>query len=88
MQTQKKKSIGKVTEFSKGIEGKYANYFEIGHNAFEFVLDFGQYYPGTEKAELCTRIITCPEYAKAFLATLLESIREYEEQFKKIKNGD
>src|ERR1700736_3824922 len=22
------------------IEGKYANYFQIGHNAFEFLLDF------------------------------------------------
>lgn len=40
------------------LEGRYANYFKVGHNAFEFVLDFGQFYPGSEKAELCTRIIT------------------------------
>ncbi len=22
-------------------EGRYANYFKVGHNAFEFLLDFG-----------------------------------------------
>jgi len=24
------------------LEGRYANYFQVGHNAVEFVLDFGQ----------------------------------------------
>jgi hypothetical protein len=27
-------------------EGRYANYFQIGHNAFEFIIDFGQGYEG------------------------------------------
>lgn len=64
-----------------GLEGRYANYFKIGHNAFEFVLDFGQCYGGSGKAKLHTRIVTSPNYAKALLETLGESIERYEETF-------
>jgi hypothetical protein len=40
------------------LEGKYANYFKVGYNAFEFVIDFGQCYSDDEEAQLHTRIIT------------------------------
>jgi len=63
------------------LEGRYANYFKVGHNAFEFVLDAGQFYPEGEEAELCARIITPPIYAKALLKTLRESIEQYEQNF-------
>jgi hypothetical protein len=69
---------GRSSLESKKIEGKYANYFKVGHNAFEFVIDFGQYYPETDQAELCTRIITSPAYAKSLLKTLQDSIALYE----------
>ena len=62
-------------------EGRYANYLEVGHNAFEFVLDFGQKYPENDQAELCIRIITTPIYAKAFFKTLKDSIEQYKEEF-------
>jgi len=42
------------------IEGRYANYFKVGHNAFEFVLDFGQYYPETlllDSGVLCSCVV-------------------------------
>jgi hypothetical protein len=61
--------------------GKYANQFKIGHNAVEFVIDFGQYFPENEEAELCVRIITSPFYAKNFLETLQQSIHQYEDSF-------
>ena len=70
------------------LEGKYANYFKVGHNAFEFVLDAGQLYPESEEAELCTRIITSPIYAKALLETLRESIERYEQTFGVIPSED
>lgn len=70
---------------SARLEGKYANYFEVGHNAYEFVIDFGQYYSETEEAELCTRIITSPAYAKVLLRTLQESIMRYEQNIDHIK---
>ena len=36
------------------LERPYSNYFKILNNASEFVLDFGQYYPETDEAELYT----------------------------------
>ena len=62
------------------IEGQYANYFKVGHNAFEFVLDFGQFYPENGNAQLHTRIITSPENAKCLLELLQKSIGQYEKE--------
>lgn len=61
------------------LEGRYANWFQIGHNAFEFLLDFGQHFPETSEMHLHTRIITSPTYAKALCALLQTSIEQYEE---------
>jgi hypothetical protein len=58
----------------------YANYFEIGHNAFEFVIDFGQCYD-REHIRHSVRIGTGPTYAKALLTLLSQSIARYEETY-------
>jgi hypothetical protein len=64
------------------VEGRYANYFQIGYNAFEFLVDFGQFYGETTTPPLFhTRIVTGPSYAKALAITLRESLRRYEEIF-------
>jgi len=63
------------------LEGRYANYFKVGHNAFEFLLDFGQFYPRGEKEQLHTRIVTSPVYAKALLQLLRDSVERYERTF-------
>ena len=76
---------GGAYRYKKNIEGKYANYFKVGHNAVEFVLDFGQYYSENEEAELYIRIITSPCYAKELLETLKVSIEQYENSFGIIK---
>jgi hypothetical protein len=70
------------------LEGKYANYFKVGHNALEFLLDFGQFYPESEEEQLHTRIVTNPVYVKAFLETLRESIDRYEQTFGAISQED
>jgi len=70
------------------LEGRYANYFKVGHNAVEFLLDFGQFYPETEKAQLHTRIITSPIYAKALLEIIRESLDRYEQTFGAIPKED
>ncbi len=70
------------------LEGHYANYFKVGHNALEFILDFGQFYNGTDTAHVHTRIITNPSYAKALLETLREAIAEYEDTFGDIPKGN
>lgn len=66
---------------SEKLEGKYANYFEVGYNAYEFVIDFGQYYSESDEAELCTRIITSPVYAMNFFSVLEESIENYKAKY-------
>lgn len=63
------------------LDGSYANYFRVGHNAFEFVLDFGQCYPPGDDDRFHSRVITTPAYAKAFSETLRDSIARYEEVF-------
>jgi hypothetical protein len=78
---------GKAYQGGGKIEGRYANYFNVGHNALEFVLDFGQHYSENEEAELCTRIITSPAYAKIFMELLLESITKYEMEWGPINQG-
>ena len=59
-----------ISSDSGRVEGRYANYFKVGHNAFEFVIDFGQFYPKNGEAQFHTRIITSPNLAKALLETL------------------
>lgn len=60
------------------IQGRYANYFEVGHNVFEFIVDFGQFHPEISSAQFHTRIVTGPTYAKLLLMLLEESINKYE----------
>lgn len=61
-------------------KGLYANYFEVGHTAFEFVIDFGQTY--ANKPLAChTRIVTSPAYARSLLDTLSKAIDEYGQRF-------
>ena len=66
---------------SRKLEGRYSNYFKVGHNAFEFVVDFGQFYSESKEEHLHTRIITSPIYVKSLLETLQDSIEQYEHKF-------
>ena len=59
-------------------EGRYSNYFKVGFNSFEFILDFGQAYEGAAAALQHTRIITGPAYAKALAHLLRDSLAAYE----------
>ena len=60
-------------------EGRYANYFKVGYNTFEFVLDFGQFYAENSEAKLFTRIIINPISAKNLIEVLQKSIEQYEQ---------
>lgn len=69
-------------------EGRYANDFQVGHNAFEFVLDFGQRYHDSPEGWWHTRIVTGPAYALAFLETLRASIAEYQQTYGAIPGSE
>lgn len=66
---------------------RYANYFEIGHNAAEFILDFGQAYSTSKDRQRHTRIITSPLYAKALLRLLEQSVERHEQVYGSIVEG-
>ena len=72
------------------LEGRYANYFKVGYNAFEFVIDFGQCYNEEDNGEQPhTRIVTSPFYAKALLEMLQKSVSQYEQHHGTIsENGE
>ena len=63
------------------LKGRYANYFAIGHNTNEFIFDFGQSFSENDQAELFTRIITHPVYAKELFNILKDSLDQYEKEF-------
>ena len=62
-------------------KGRYANALQVGHNAFEFVLDFGQGYQEGQEVQWHTRIVTGPAYARAFFEALHTSLMQYEKSF-------
>jgi hypothetical protein len=59
-------------------EGKYANCFRIGFNAFEMLMDFAQCNEPSRRAVQHTRIVVSPTHGKEFLALLSQSIDDYE----------
>jgi len=62
-------------------EARYSNYFHIGFNAFEVILEFGQHYEGDEEPSMHTRIVTAPAYAAGLLELLQTALADYEQKF-------
>jgi hypothetical protein len=62
-------------------ESKYANFFQVGHNELEFIVDFGQSFSDGREEHFHTRIVTSPAYAKELLRVLQDSINGYELTF-------
>ena len=69
-------------------EGRYANHFSIGHNAFEVILQFGQFYEGNGQPVMHTRIVTGPAYAQILQQLLNRALKEYESTFGPISKGE
>lgn len=57
----------------------YANYFEVGHNAFEFLLDAGQVEPISGDIQLLSRIAVSPVHAKLLAHLLNQSVAQFEQ---------
>ncbi len=56
----------------------YANYCEVGHNAFEFLLDFGQFRPETDSVHVHSRIVAGPVQAKLFARLFSDAVERFE----------
>jgi len=55
----------------------YANYFEVGHNPYEFLLDFGQFQPEVAEVLIHTRIVLGPNHARLFAEILANAVKKY-----------
>ncbi len=60
------------------LEGRYANFFKVGHNAYEIIIEFGQLYAEEAAPRIHSRIITSPAYARELLETLRQTVEENE----------
>ncbi len=65
----------------------YANFFRVGHNSQEFLLDFGRKFE-QEEEHFEQRIITTPGNAKVLSDLLQKSVSAYEGRFGKIAQGE
>lgn len=68
-------------------EGRYANHFQVGHNAFEVILQFGQFYEGNTQPVMHTTIITGPAYAESLLKLLSSTLAQYKRTFGEVSGG-
>lgn len=69
-------------------EGRYANSLEVGHNEFEFLLEFGQEHEEFLETVSHTRIVTVPFFAKQFARVLMRAVSDYEAAFGPIDDTD
>ena len=77
--------MASATTIDDRVAARYANYFEVGQNAAEFIFDFGQLYSEAEDVQVHTRIVTSPAYAKALFRLLQESIDRHEQVYGEIR---
>ncbi|MFM0631242.1 DUF3467 domain-containing protein [Paraburkholderia xenovorans] len=63
---------------------RYVNYFEVTHNAFEFLIDFAQYQPESATVQVHSRMATSPTHAKLLCAVLGNALRQFEQEYGEI----
>jgi len=63
----------------------YANCFQVGHNAVEFLLDFGRDFEDFNDRVL-VRVVTNPAHAKVFSNMLCRALKQYEVRFGPIQD--
>jgi len=61
-------------------DGVYANLAFIASNNSEFIFDFARYLPGNTRGKVAARVILGPINAKAFLKSLTDAVKTYEEK--------
>ena len=53
-------------------DARYANFFRVGYNAFEFLLEFGQ-----REGRIHTSIYLSPQHARMLSDLLSDAVKEY-----------
>jgi hypothetical protein len=68
---------GDYDDSAQPLVGRYANCFQVGYNAFEFLLDFGQSYE-SDRTIMHTRIVLLPSCARDLAELLCASLANHE----------
>ena len=68
--------------------GHYVNFSVVNHSQTEFVLDSAYIQPQAPMAQVRSRLIMNPLYAKRFMQTLQKNIERYEARFGEIVVGE
>ena len=68
------------------LHAEYSNYFQIGHDAFEFLFDFGQLCNRDEAVHIHSRIMMPPDVAQHLVDVLTATLAAYQERFGRISN--
>jgi len=66
-------------------EGIYSNFSAVGFNNSEFIMDFIRIMPGIPKGKVYSRIVMNPQNVKAFLKSLEDTVKQYEDKMGEIK---
>jgi hypothetical protein len=74
MRSIKKKDLPSAPAHRKQ-EGRYANFFQIGHNAAESLFEFGQ-----EEGRIHTRIYMSPQHAQILSDLLIDALKRHTER--------
>ncbi|WP_447755391.1 DUF3467 domain-containing protein [Sphingopyxis fribergensis] len=81
-------STAKSCEMCAPAASLYVNYFELGHNPYEFLIELGQYRPSSSheggSIGIHTRLAITPPYAKLLSQLLSNAVREHEAEHGKI----
>ena len=66
---------------------EYANWMNIRHNPYEFIVEVGHMSPGKTKpnVRICHRMVVSPQHMKQFADVIVRSIQRYESTFGGIK---
>jgi hypothetical protein len=79
MTEQRRRRGGTPRRPDSHLEARYANYFEVGHNACEFIFEFGQYDPAIRGGRIHSRIVMGPLYAKLLVDLLHAALERFEQ---------
>lgn len=66
--------------------GVYSNLQVVQHSPAEFIIDFIQIMPNVKTAQVRSRVILAPIYAKRLLNALQENIARYEMKYGEIED--
>ena len=77
-----------INSVSSKWKEEYTNFVHIGHNAFEFLLEFGESDADGENDVPHTRLVTNPVFAVRLAMLLRQAIAQYERRFGSIPADD